>query len=309
MNIHLPMKIPIRGFMRLRVGNDKTGVRFDTGWFENIVVNNGLDNLPVQTDCLAWFHVGTGTTLPAENGTWVNNWVASTNVIRSDQNGCTTGTPFYGWRRVTRRFAAGAATGNLNEAAVGWSATTGTAFAHQLIKDGGGNQITITVKTDEWLDFSYELRYIVPIVDWMGVIPINGIDYNVKARAASCTSTYWWSQSIGKQYVIDVGLESYHRAYSGTLGPITGEPTGNGGTNTGTKTGANGTYIPGNYYRDFTLSASPAEWNVGGIRSLVLSCKGNRWQYEFAKVSDGTTIPKTSGTTMSITYRVSWMRA
>lgn len=307
----LEFKIGLEGWMRLEVYEAESGQKTkDTGWFKNLITNQGLDAIAQQADVMAWFHVGTNDNPPQITDTWVTAWRASSNDIRSTIDGVQGVAPFYGYKRRTIRFDVGTASGNLQECAVGWSATTGTAFSHELIRNTVGDAIEITVQANEWLDFTYELRYYPPVDDFTSTCLIDGIQYSFTVRALNVTSTFYWSQYIGNQFYEQDAFESYHRAYTGELAAVTAsQPLGTDATGTTTVTVA--TYVPGQYYRTFTVSASTTQWNVAGgvIRSLVLSCRGNRWQARFAKVSDNTGIPKTSAIGLQMTWRVAWARA
>lgn len=301
------MKLGIEGYFRLRVFKaDGTFTGKDTGWMHNLITDQGLDALAQQADVMTHFHVGTSSAAPAVTDTWLGAHQATTTTLVSDVNGVVSTT--YGYRRVTRRFDVGQATGNMSECAVGWSATTGTAFMHELIRDGGGSPISITVLADEYLEFTYELRYNIPAGDFTGTGFIDAVEYNYTMRAASCTSTYWWSSRIGKLITVDTGI-NLHYAYTGNIGAITTVPSGQSGNATASITVD--TYNPGDLHRDFVVSADTTQWNVSGglIRSLTFGCTANRWQAEFAKVSDGTRIPKSGAGTLSMSYKVSWARA
>lgn len=301
------MRFGVEGYFRLRVFKaDGTFTGKDTGWMHNLITDQGLDALAQQADVMTHFHVGTSSAAPAFTDTWLGAHQATTTTLVSDTNGIV-GTS-YGWRRVTRRFAVGQATGNMSECAVGWSATTGTAFMHELTRDGGGSPISITVLADEYLELTYELRYNIPAGDFTGSGNIDAVAYNYTARAASCSSTYWWSSRIGNQITVDL-LSNTHYAYTGNIGAITTVPSGQSGTATVSITVD--TYNPGDLHRDFTISADTTQWNVAGgiIRSLTFGCTANRMQAQFAKVSDATGIPKSGAGTLTMGYKVSWARA
>lgn len=307
------MKIGIAGYYRVQIFTRDHNCRFDSGWCHNLITDQGLDALAQQSDVMTHYTVGTSSNVPLVTDTWVYQFVATTSTTVSNIKGVagtgTGGDPYYGYRRQTKRFDFGTATGNLSELVVGWSATTGTAFMRELIRDGVGNPTTITVLSDEYLEVTYELRYYVPNGDFTGVCTIDSDAYNYTMRAASCTSTVWWADSIGLLFTYNAAFTSYHEAYTGSIGGITTVPSGNSGT--GTQSISVNTYNPGDLYRDFTMTASSSQWNVSGgvIRSLVMGCTGNRWQCEYSKVSDGTGIVKNSGITLTVGYRISWDRA
>lgn len=296
--------------MRLQVRRASDGmVVRDTGWWKNLVVNQGLDALAQQADVMTWFHVGTSSTPPTVLDTWLAGWLSSSNALQSNATGTTTSSPFYAWRRSTMRFPVGTATGNLSEVGVGWSSTSGTLFARSLIQDELGDPTTITVLANEFLDFSYEIRYIVPTTDWTAVQSIAGENYNITMRAANCTSTTHWATWVGKKFEINNADESYHRCYEGNIGAVSALPGGE--VTPGVTSASQSAYVTGNYYRDFTVVGYPSDWNPPGgkIKSLVLSCKGTRWQAQFAKVSDGTGIAKSGANTLTANYRVHWAAA
>lgn len=306
-------RITVEGWFKWEGVDKDTGrVREIVPWTQNLITNIGLDALAQQADVMTWFHVGTDDSEPQVTDTWVGALVASTNTIIENVDGVSGTAPYYGYKRKKARFDYGVAAGNLNEGAVGWSATTGTAFSHMLTRDVAGDPKTITVLSNEYLDYSYELRYIVPTSDVTGVTSISGVDYNFTVRALSATNTFYWSDDIGNLFQEKDQFETYHRAYAGNIAAVTAsQPSGDdGGSNSGTTNVVVAAYLPGNYYRDFTVTAGPTQWNVAGgvIRSLVMSCTGNRWQAEFAKVSDGTGISKSTSNSLVMSWRVNWAR-
>jgi hypothetical protein len=301
------MNVGIEGYFRLKVFKaDGTFTGKDTGWCHNLITNIGMDALATQIDVMDWYHVGTGSTDPAYTDTWLTQFTASSNDVINNVTGVV-GTS-YGYRRQTIRFDVGTATGNLSECACGWSSTTGTAFMRELIRDGAGVAKTITVLADEFLEFTYELRYYIPAGDFTGVGSIGTDSFNFTMRAASCTSTYWWADRIGLQIKPDTGA-FYHYAYTGSIGTIDTVPSGQSGDYT-TSITVN-SYNPGDHYRTFNYQADTTEWNVAGgyIKSVTAGCTANRWQCEFSHTSTGLGIAKSGANTLVLSFRISWSRA
>lgn len=300
------MRIGVEGYVTLEVFKADGTFTGKRAHFHNLITNIGKDALATQADVMVWCHVGTGSTTPAITDTWLSAWLASSSDKKTDVNGIVSTT--YGYRRVKIRFGIGTATGNLSEAGVGWSDTTGTAFMHELIRDGAGDPTTITVLSDEYLEFTYELRYNIPAGDFTGSGTVDGETYNYVMRAASCTTTARWSASIGKKIDVNTG-DNLHFAYTGSLGTIDSVPSGISGNDTRTMTV--NTYNTGDYYREFTLSADTTQWNVSGgeIFALTLTPTATRWQCSFSKASDSSGVPKTNTYSRTMTFRVSWDRA
>lgn len=309
-SVQFAAKVGVEGWIRLEVRKEGTDeLVHDTGFFRNMITNQGLNAIATTDNFMSWFHVGTDGTAPSASDTWLYSWVASLDTTHTSAYGCAPSAPYYGWKRVKKRFAAGVATGNLSECGVGWSSTSGTLFARSQIKDSGGTPKTITVLADEYLDFTYELRYYPPATDTVGTIVIDGDTYDYTVRALAVTSTFYWAQYIGNVFTYLNASESYHRAYTGGLNTVdAGSPLGTDAT--GTTSLAKSGYSADSHYLDFTVSATTSQWNVSGglAKSFVFGGKGCRFQAQFEKQSDSTGIPKTSLITLMIHWRISWDR-
>jgi len=222
-------KAGMAGYYRLVATNAKTGKqRVLADWFPNLITDAGLNYLGSRTDDnLDYCQVGSGSAAPTNADTGLAAFVAETNTTQASSSGAQSSAPYYGWRRVTKRFGEGVAAGNLTE--VGMCAdplANGISlFSRALILDGGGNPTTVTVLANEFLDVTYELRLYPPLTDVVSTVN-DGLDsYTVTTRASGVTSTTWyWSHAIG------VGIGSLNtqidRAYDGAIGAITSNPSG-----------------------------------------------------------------------------------
>lgn len=128
----------------------------ETDWFNNIVLDAGLERMSVGT----WISrccVGTGNTTPAVTQTALASFLASTTSINSTSTELqTTTTPYYRGVTLTWRFSEGVAAGNISEVGMGWGNTT--LWNRALVLDANGNPATITVLSDEYLDVVAEIR-------------------------------------------------------------------------------------------------------------------------------------------------------
>lgn len=128
----------------------------ETDWFNNIVLDAGLERMSVGT----WISrccVGTGNTTPAVTQTALARFLASTTSINSTSTELqTTTTPYYRGVTLTWRFSEGVAAGNISEVGMGWGNTT--LWNRALVLDANGNPATITVLSDEYLDVVAEIR-------------------------------------------------------------------------------------------------------------------------------------------------------
>lgn len=154
----------------------------ETDWFNNIVLDAGLERMSVGT----WISrccVGTGNTTPAVTQTALASFLASTTSINSTSTELqTTTTPYYRGVTLTWRFSEGVAAGNISEVGMGWGNTT--LWNRALVLDANGNPTTITVLSDEYLDVVAEIRE-YPTLSTTGSFSLVG-----KLGAAISTHTY-----------------------------------------------------------------------------------------------------------------------
>ncbi|MGH8237836.1 MAG: hypothetical protein ACREXP_12540 [Steroidobacteraceae bacterium] len=275
-----------------------------TGWFSNIVLDQGLDLAITSGDSPSFLNccrVGTGNTAPANAQTNLIAHVAGTSNIITSSTG-TVGTPdFYSWKIATYRFAQGAAAGNLAEVGIGnGTGNAANLFSRELIRDGGGSPTTVTVLGDEFLDVSYEHRlYAGPLVDVASTVTISGVVYDTVARAAGApgAAVVPWSMSV-----MDASV------YSGALGAVSGFP---GGASSGASSTANlGSYVNGNFFRDYTASWGLGNGNVGGCAAMAVSWRatlggGNAGAHQ---ISFSPSLPKDGTKLMTLNVRRTFTR-
>ena len=305
------------GRYKLSVHKEKSGtIVTHTGWFNTLITYQGLDqigNPPVfntvngypyiNTHCA----VGTGTTPPALTDTAMEAQVA---MFPSTAGGNVNGgansyvaasgpTPAY-YRCVwVYTFAAGTATGNLSEVGVGGTLngdTTPRLFSHALIVDGSGNPTTITVLSDEVLTVTYELRLYIDPTDSSYSFFINTTSYSGTVRRSI----------IATAANIDFSVQNtpsgviYIQCYNGSIGTVTGGPSGSGDSSNAYDEVSQFAYVTGNYYRDFRRSIPISIANIN-ISALQTRSPHGRWQFSVSPA-----IPKTSSVSLQLNWRQSW---
>jgi len=299
------MKVLVSGRYRLLVGVPGQEPRIDTGWFDNIVTDAGLNRMGTG----AWLtqcSVGTGNTAPSASDTALAAFLASTTTILSESAGAQSSAPYYGYRLVRYEFVPGAATGNLSEVGVGWS---GGLFSRSLTVDEDGDPTTVTVLASEGLHVLYEVRLYPPLTDYDYTATIVGVSTTCKARAADVTNGGTGEYIVGGGGGWGVsgsvaGISTYYNAtvYNGALGAITSSP---GGTSSSSTSEGNAEYINNSYYRDMSATWSTTAGNLsGGITAVVLRTTGvGAYQISFDPP-----IPKTVLESLILNFRVSWGR-
>lgn len=291
--------------VKLDADGNEISRRTVADWFPNLITNGGLERMGDNAGWLSYCQVGTSSTTPAVTDSALGAWLAGTSTQQAASSVQQSGSPYYGSRFKTFRFAEGVAAGNLTEVGVGW-ANSGSLFSHALILDGGGNSITVTILSNETLDVTYEFRYYPKETDSTGtglVFTGNiGGTYDWIMRpayvaTAAAWSTYWSNgPSMG-----NTSNSAYpYYAYNGDIGALTAGPSGTPGA----FTPAAVAYVASSLERKFTLTFSLTQSNLsGGIRS-IRQCMGfGVYQFQFAPA-----IPKTAVDTLVLTVSHSWSR-
>lgn len=276
-------------------------------WFENLVLDQGLNEIGTRalgaTGAFAFIRVGSGNAAPAVTDTQLQSQIASTSTLQGALSGAESSPDVYLWRRITRRFSAGAAAGILAEVGVGWAATGATLFSRALILDGFGSPTTITVLSDEVLDVTYEFRIYPPVGDSAGTIILDGTTYDYTARASevdtvSAGAFGWFGEVTGVTY------PGGNVAYTGSIGATNTSPSG---------TSSAGSGVSGTYSNNSLQGSSEATWglaqgNIGGIRSVRLAVGWSLWQVQFSAQGTGNPIPKDNTQELTLTVTHSWDR-
>lgn len=304
--IHVVTARPsLRGFFKLEAVKLDGTRRPLTGWFPNLITDAGLNRIGTGSYINAC-HVGTNNTAPANANTSLAGYLAGTTTVVADTNGAQSAAPYYGWRRKTFRFGIGAAAGNLSEVGVATAAANGGStilFSRALILDEFGDPTTITVLSDEILDVTYECRLYPMLTDvtQTGVTITGSGTHDITTRAAIVTSSASWARYIGNVASFDPEGGTTLSARNGTLGAITGGPSGTGG---GSSACYNAAYGNNNLYRDGGANFTLSQGNMaGGISAVQFYTSLGSYQVGFSPAID-----KTATKTLNLIFRISWAR-
>lgn len=294
------MSLKMQGQFRC-VLNEGTEREKDSGWFDNLITDGGLDRVAGARNALDYCSIGTGTAAPAYTDTRLASYVASTTKLGRVVTNA--GPPSYACSEVNGyTFAQGSVVGNMAEVGIGWTNTGIGLWSRARILNDSGEPTTLTVTAIDQLTVYYKLTSYAPLADLVGVVNLSGTDYAYTARLASADS-------------FDPGLSMFSwEAYgvrsianylsSATLGPITGNVIGGSVSYEGPAY-ANSSYAPGQRYLDTIATWGPSIGNrAGGIGALSLTFSGYaKFQYKFT-----TPIPKDNTKTLTLTFRAAWDR-
>jgi hypothetical protein len=284
----------------------------DTGWFPNLILDQGLDRMgsAFQTPIFSICRVGTGNSTPVNTQTALDSPLGSPSTANSTANSNTNeGAPLY---RSTLTFnyvfAQGAVVGNISEVGVGWATTGNTLFSRALILDNLGSPTTITLVAIDQLTVFYRVRVAPTLTDATGSVLIGSTTYNFTSRVCSAANfgNVQYIFAYGHEYLGKLYIASTYQAGAGLAAITASVPTG-------TQSGANSTgslqaYTPGTFYRDSSLSFSISQGNAtGGIQALSL-VYGEPYQPFRFQIVFNTPIPKTNTNVLTLTIRFSWAR-
>lgn len=307
-------------------GNHILGEAEQVADFPNLILDSGLDKMGTG-NAIEGCAVGSGGSTPVITQTALDAVVGVTTTIQAQGEGESNyiTEPYYSSYQRTYRFNAGQATGNLSEIGIGWGINTSNKtvaglWSRALIKDVNGNPTTITLLSDEVLDVKYTVQLIVPQNDVTGVCKIGGEDYNFIVRPFNITVRDTPVNPRGWNLAMLIGNYAgsfFQQFQSGAVLYASKEnlisKLSTESPNGIVAAGSNATYRPyqsRSFQKILDSNISLNEGNVvGGIRTLILSLYGFKYQIQFSRVSDGAAIPKDATKVLNIPFIISWGRA
>lgn len=308
--------IAMAGFFKLEAVKPDGRIRPLTGWFPNIITNQGFDDLGARGGPWNGVAVGSGNSTPVVTQTALDAIIASTSNFFSNSNTIQGTSPYYGATIQTWQFPVGAAAGNLSEVGV-YNVSPTALFSRALILDGGGSPTTITVLSNEALNVTYSLRGYAPLTDVTGSITMDQA-YTYTIRASNAASNGAWSTDSGHYSALmlpDIfgNSGSGVTAFNGALGSITGQPAG---TSAGGSQCNNAAYTTGSYQRSAVPGFDINHGNLsGGITAIQLQY-GNSNGGGFYVTGRGAfqigfspAIPKDNTKVLTLNVTLAWTRA
>lgn len=253
-------------------------------WYDNMVVDSGLDLLGTTNDLHAsttTCQVGTGTTPPAAGQTALASPLAISTGITATSDEASRVSPY--WVGIQNTYSFGSISGDITELGVFGSSM----FSRALLPD------TVTILSGETLSVIYEIRvyFEEPDVPWSttfkgvptsGVIRpgrIDEITFSGFMHNGNCTAT------------------------DGPLGVITESPSGNTAAGSYTLQA----YTPGTFYRDVKLAFDETQGNQT-ISSLYTESSLNASLVPCYQISFNPPVPKTSTDAFNFVIRFTWSR-
>jgi hypothetical protein len=299
----------------------------DSGWFDNVITNAGLNRLGTHSDdynttIINFISVGTGNATPAITDTTLQTKVAHTNAVASGGGYTFLQTsPYHITYEHPRSFPQGSVVGNLAEVGAGWDGTT--LFSRALVKDGSGNPTTFPVTAIDQLDVYYKFRLYPPLGDTNFSINVSGTQITGVGRATGLTTAgdvYGAGRNTWPPPVIRcaprplathpmLGYVNYWGmvcATGSTLGALNAAgPTYTAHADLPDGGALEGSYIQDSFYRDVRVSLGTASGNVTGGLIGALYLGNGMGHYQFVWDNG---VPKDDTRSFTMVYRLSWGR-
>lgn len=308
------MHVTFGGRYRLQVHHGDTDILLhDTGWFDNLITNNGLDLL--GTGFTPSCYVSSNTAAPAETDTSIAN-ILATSSTRSTYNNIynNSGNPYYWAQQSSFTFAIGAVQGTIGQVAIGSSSSN--LFSKAQLTEVGGSPTTLTLSGIDRLTLYYELRQYIRTTDLSHTIDINGSTYSCLNRALYPSGQGAWCPLLGVAIGQNVSGDgnAYRETavyYGGTtpfIGTLTGAPSGTGVQSSSYSRSA---YVAGTHARTVTSVWTTAKGAITNITAAVfgstystLGNMGGQWQSSI----EGATLSKTQYQNLALEWQFSWGR-
>ena len=190
----LGSRAELSGRVKLQISGGARGT-IDYPWQDNMILDQGFEQLIVSTNftqpiALLSFGVGSSSQPVQPTDTGLVAPIAFTPSSVSATHGWDADGGF-GWSRMVKSFARGAAAGNISELTTGYANNNTSAMARALVRDAMGNPTTITVLSDEVLTVTWEWR------KWWTVGETNTVEYLVDGVPKTTTVSYKQSLSTG----------------------------------------------------------------------------------------------------------------
>lgn len=263
------MHVQFSGRYRLQVFHGDTDILLkDTGWFDNLITDNGLNLL--GTGYSVNVYVGSDSAEPAYSDTSI------TGVLASAANGNYGGSgvqvsaePYYGWTIRSFTFAIGAVQGTIRQVAIGSSATN--LLSKAKLKTAAGVETTLTLGGIDRLTLTYEFRQCIDTSDVSGSLDINGTTYSYTGRPAEIGLAQYWAPYLGAR-VGTRRLDTYAygslRTGSTSLGTVF---TGPNGTSVASTSGETNAYVTNSYTQTMWETWSTVRGDITGINAFAMA--------------------------------------
>lgn len=295
----------VSGHVTLAVGKEDGSSHEVRADFPNMVLDSGLELYAEGTfveSLSTYAHVGSsGAAVNAAQTVLLAPLGSSTSSAETYE--VVSVDPFTVEHTSKYRFREGVAQGNVAEIGFGdRSSVYDPLFSRALVLDEFGSPSAVTVLADEYLDVSYVLTFTTDIAD---------VPFTMNLSTGSVSGVLRPSQleALGSTSRDALGAfaaepDDLYDVSNGTLGPITGYPTGDTeSSDAGVRAQAT-PYVPGTLYRDFEYKLDVQHGNLpsGGFSTARTRSSLTKRPFQ---MSFDPPVPKTAERVFTFGIRIS----
>lgn len=297
-----PSRVAMGGRFRLLAYAANGLLRHDTGFFDNLVLDAGLNRWGTGA-IINGAAIGSGTSAPLANQTQLDSLIAYSTTLQGEGGAAQATAPYFYTLTTTWRFTFGS-NQTIREVGVGWASTT--LFSRALVVDPGGTPTDISMLAGETLDVVYQLRMYPPTTDFAATLAISGTNYDIVGRAINVDQAIDFNSpgndGISIRRVVAIEANGAV-ALPGPIGAIDGVPSG---TNVSIGSVSNPAYSNGSLQRQTTVTSGLNDGNVpGGIGAVKVFWRGTNIGYQYGFTPK---LPKDNTKTMTLNFTHSWAR-
>lgn len=329
-NVNLPTT-ELAGRARIKIEDKTTGeIKQDTGWFDNLITDYGLDAMGEGSECMKWCILGSNNTPPVNTDSVTTELMRATSAVSvTTASNSDPATRF--WVSRTRHYQF-SPTASITIADLGLSDGTVTGSqanltTRTLVKDASGSPTTISALSTDVIHVYYEIRLYAPksgqetttstvnvITDGVSesynvtIIPYNYAGWTGVRVFQTITNfgNGGYQPTFGRQ---NLDISNFYEDSTATPGTA-GLTTLVGSHNFYNKTTS--PYVTGSHEREITMVHNNAVHNTPwtNIRAFIIGAQSSfgDWQVKVSKVSDGTGFSKTKYQSVTIKFKVHWSR-
>lgn len=314
------MHTTIAGEVRFVLSDSDGTVKTDTGFRNNLILDQGLDFFgggnggTFASYCL----IGSGNSAPRATQNTLDGYIShmTGSMVSEKHDYVDDGSDTYKLNQTFKYRFTGLNNVNIAEVGLASAFSSSTNYylcTRALIKDSSGSPMAISVKADETLDVYYRVWMVLSTTDTEHEIMLHDGAGGSTAYKAICrlshvgSSTYTMQgYGMGGAFELSDGRFDWNggTTFSGELGGITGQPTTaiSGGTSRSLSA-----YVKGSYKRQGTTEYALNSSN-GSIRCVDFGSTLGGWQVRYGSIVGDNPIIKTNKDKLSIPLEFSWGR-
>jgi hypothetical protein len=280
-------------------------VNYDSGWLDNMIVNQGLGLQTTEANWNNYTYIGSDATAVTATDTTMGSLLAYSATLQGSPTRTGAGaSPWWVASERTHRFAAGVGTGTVREIGVGED-TAATKMVSRIVIP-----TPVSKAADQVLDVIWRHKLYPPLGDVTGTVTIDGAVYDTTVRGLYYDYVGSGTQTLG-QFGPNTASGSNQGVADGNLGALDDTtPLGTTANSAESRTWLTGGVTGTTGYREWDVLFGLNYGNLGaGIRTAWTRTNTSQYfQCQFDRQSDGARVDKDDTKIWTPRWRLEWVR-